>query len=90
MEYKNKILVTIITGMTLYMGYCAYNMNKVETISELTLANIEALSNTENSGTVHYCWTQFIGGLAWPKQCSSCIRLPFATGVGTAGTCTSN
>lgn len=65
-----------------------YQQNKQNVeLPELVLENIEALANGEESGEEDFCWSQFSGGLAWPRQCPSCQRLPFATGVGTTGTC---
>lgn len=69
-------------------GYSLYASQHETQLSELAMENVEALANDEGSGEEAYCWTQFTGGLAWPRQCPSCERLPFATGLGTAGTCT--
>ncbi len=68
-------------------GYSLYTSQHETQLADLAMANVEALANDEGSGEKAYCWTQFSGGLAWPRQCPSCERLPFATGLGTAGTC---
>lgn len=72
----------------LIAGYSAYTIQNENKLTESALTNIEALaSNTESSGKTYYCWSSFSGGISFPRQCPSCIRLPFSTGVGTSGTC---
>lgn len=85
---KRKIMITAF--MMLLLSGSSYivkkHVNQSE-FSDLELANIEALASGETSSKSSFCWTQFTGGLAWPRQCPSCVRLPFSTGVGTAKTC---
>ena len=79
-----------VAAFAIVAGYSVYASQHEVEMSDLAMANVEALANDEGSGEKAYCWTQFSGGLAWPRQCPSCERLPFATGLGTAGTCTVN
>lgn len=87
---KKVFRLTFGIVFTLVVGYSTHSLQYNAGMSDLSLANVEALANGEESGETAYCWTQFTGGLAWPRQCPSCIRLPFATGLGTTGTCTVN
>lgn len=87
---KNILKLAFASAFAFVAGYGVYASQQEVEMSDLAKANVEALAYNEGSGEKAYCWTQFSGGLAWPRQCPSCVRLPFATGLGTAGTCIVN
>ncbi|MDD6890675.1 MAG: NVEALA domain-containing protein [Bacteroidales bacterium] len=88
---KNILLKAAVTTVfAIVAGYCVYISKQETQMSDIAMENVEALANGEESGEKAYCWTQFSGGIAWPRQCPSCVRLPFATGIGATGICTVN
>lgn len=84
-----KIAISALVGVVLSVAsYGAYKIqSSKETMSDFMLANIEALTTDEVKSEEFPCWRSFVGGLSSPRQCPSCIRLPFSTGVGAYGSC---
>lgn len=55
---KRTILkLSFIAAIAVAAGYTAYNSQKTETLSDLTLANVEALATNESGGDCNGCYT---------------------------------
>ena len=48
---KNILKATLVAAFALLAGYNVYNSQKAEGMSELALANVEALADGENGGS---------------------------------------
>jgi hypothetical protein len=47
----------------------------------------EEFCNSSKDSISYYCWKEFDGSVFCPRQCPSCIILPFAIGLGDRGSC---
>ena len=63
---KNMIKVAFIAAVSMVSGVCSMNSQKSETLSEMALANVEALAQNENE-TVEclYCITKMCATIDW-------------------------
>lgn len=52
---KNIIKATLVAAFTLFAGYNVYSSQKSDIMSDLALANIEALAGNESGGGVDCC-----------------------------------
>ena len=85
---KSRFLkIVFAAALVVAAGVTAYQAQEKEMMSDLTMENVEALASGDVTTARDFCWSQFTGGLAWPRQCPSCVRIPFATGVGPAKIC---
>lgn len=83
-----KLFGTMAVAAALFAGYSAYEAQNGSKLSDVVMANIEALaSDSEASSATYTCYNKFSGGLGFPRQCPSCIIMPLSTGTGV-GTCT--
>ena len=48
---KNILKVTLVAAIALFAGYNVYSSQKTVEMSDLALANVEALAQDENSGS---------------------------------------
>ncbi|WP_455660005.1 NVEALA domain-containing protein [Phocaeicola faecalis] len=51
---KNILKATVVAAFALVAGFNVYNSQKSDVMSELALANVEALANIEGDTTDHY------------------------------------
>ena len=80
------IKIAFVAAFVAIAGYGVYTNQKSETLSDLTLANVEALAGGESGG--YYCCSPYsyecyriVGGGIVPVLCT----LPFRFCVGRAG-----
>lgn len=88
---KNKMLATIlVTLVTVFTGYNIYQSQNSITLSDLVLANVEALaSDNEASGgnrVTCYSSSSSKSGATY-YDCGSCTKQFNSKGTGTSSTC---
>lgn len=83
---KTISLVAVAAVLTMNVAISLDSNNK----TKLNLGNIdEALAQASEGGTTttYYCWKIISGGIAFPRQCPSCVPMWFASGSDRS-TCT--
>ena len=69
---KGKILkVTIVAAFALIAGFNVYNVQKSDVMSDLALANVEALASGESSTTNRYQTMGYCAPLNMNYMCTS-------------------
>lgn len=61
---KNMIKVAFVAAIAMVSGVCFMNSQKSETLSEVALANVEALADNKPSGDFNCWWDS--------KECITC------------------
>lgn len=84
-----KIFYTMAVAATLFAGYSAYNTQNSNELSDIALANVEALANNEGSdGNMVTCYSSSDAkkGSTY-YDCGDCKKHFNSTGVKDAGKC---
>ena len=74
---KNILKVTLVAAIALFAGYNVYSLHKAVEMSDLALANVEALAQSEQGTMANKCcpiWnvSYTVGGSLWPTvTCST-------------------
>ena len=69
---KKKIATMIVAVIAVAASYNVYKSQKTNTLSDLALANVEALANGEGSGVSCYCGKVYGKGCKADNSGSSC------------------
>ena len=67
---KNILKATLVAAFALIAGYNVYSSQKAEGMSELALANVEALASEEGGGNHITCYSG--SGSSFLCKCSTC------------------
>ena len=67
---KNILKVTLVAAFALIAGFNVYNSQKSDAMSELALANVEALASEEGGGNHITCYSG--SGSSFLCKCSTC------------------
>jgi hypothetical protein len=80
---NTKILGGIVVLAIVAVGAWNVSINlQNNDLSSLSLANVEALAQNENSTlTTYTCWKNIQGGLSPTRLCSGCSPVWFTTGT---------
>ena len=78
---KKMIKIAFVAAFVAIAGYGVYTNQKSETLSDLTLANVEALAGGESGG--YYCCSPYsyecyriVGGGIWTSDTFVCSYVP--------------
>lgn len=88
---KKILKYAFVAAFAVIAGYSVYTHQKVNTMSKLVLANVEALANDEGGSSENWaCWSKEKRGSGYWRCGSPCKFIDGATGSGTEGKCYKN
>lgn len=83
--------VTLYFALVLFTGYNIYTSQREDEMSDLAIANIEALASGEGGSSSSWsCWSKEKKGTGYWRCGNPCQFIDGATGTGTEGKCYKN
>ena len=70
---KKFIRATFVTAIAMVCGINVFNAQKSETLSDVALANVEALANDENQHPEFVITCDYNPGICWAKWGNMCF-----------------
>ena len=89
--YKKVLKVAFVVAIAVVAGINVFNAQKTEVLSDVAMANVEALANTENnnggSSNSWECWSQQKPGYGYYRCGNPCEWINDFAGEGPSSKC---